>query len=309
MKVAYTFPGQGAQYVGMGKDLYGSSPEARSIFDKAEEILPEVGIKKLSFEGPIEDLTSTKNSQVTILVTSIACLEYLKAKIGSELEIVACAGLSLGELTSLVAAGSISFEDAVKLVRTRGELMEEASINNPGSMASIIGLDIAKLKEVCQKSGAEIANLNCPGQVVISGKKKCVDDAMKLANESGAKKSILLNVSGAFHSSLMKEASEKFRIELEKVEFFKPAINVVANVTGDVESTPEEIRENLVKQLYSPVLWEDCVKKISSMGVSTFFEIGPGKVLKGLIKRIDPGLKVVNIEKSEGIKNLLSGNG
>ncbi|MFH1782921.1 MAG: ACP S-malonyltransferase [Candidatus Omnitrophota bacterium] len=303
--VAYIFPGQGAQYVGMGRELYETSPEAKSIFDKGEEILPEVGIKRLCFEGPIEELTSTSNSQVTILVASIACLEALRSKVRHE-DILSCLGLSLGELTSLVAVESISFEDAVRLVRKRGELMEEASNKNPGTMASIIGLSLDKLKEVCRSTGAQIANLNCPGQVVISGKKEFVEDAMKRSTESGAKKAIPLNVSGPFHSSLMKEAGELFRKELEKVEFKVPKIKIVSNVTGDFESTPEEIKDNLVKQLYSSVLWEDSIKKVVSLGVKDFFEIGPGKVLKGLLRRIDKDLNVINIEKSKDIDTVIS---
>lgn len=303
-RVCYIFPGQGAQYAGMGKDLYENYNEARAIFDNAEEILPGVGIKKLCFEGPIEKLTQTANSQVCILVASIAAHKALSSWLiahSKDLEVVACAGLSLGELTSLVAVGSIEFKDALRLVSRRGELMEEASIKNPGIMASIIGISIEDLKEVCARTGAEIANLNCPGQIVISGYKEKVEECMKLAVGKGAKKAIPLNVSGAFHSSLMKEAAEKFKIELEKTGFFTPRIGIISNVTAEYEKSPEEIKENLVKQLYSPVRWEESVRKMAEKGVETFFEIGPGKVLKGLLRRIDPNLKVHNIEKKEDI--------
>jgi len=311
-KIAYLFPGQGAQYVGMGKDLYEGCPASRNIFDEAEKILPDLNIKKLCFEGPIEELTRTVNSQVAILVTSIAALEALNSRFTlhpSSFTIVAAAGLSLGELTALVAARSIEFQDAVRLVRRRGELMEEASVKNPGAMASIIGLTIQDLNQICSVSGAEIANLNCPGQIVISGTKDSVESCTALATEKGAKKSIALKVNGPFHSSLMKGAAELFKIELEKVKFLTPQIPVISNVTADCQTSPREIKENLVRQLYSPVQWEKSVKKIADdQGVDTFFEIGPGKVLKGLLRRIDPNLKVFNIEKMEDVENLVTRN-
>lgn len=305
-KVAYLFPGQGAQYVGMGKDLYENCPKAKNVFDEAEKILG-IDIKKLCFEGPIEKLTLTSNSQVAILVTSIASLKSLGTKLEKDdlaIEIKAFSGLSLGEWTSLVAGGSIEFQEAVRLVRRRGELMEEASIKNPGTMASIIGLSYEELKKVCNDSGSEIANLNCPGQIVISGTKETVNSSMELAKEKGAKKAILLNVSGAFHSSLMKEAAEFFKKELEDVKFLTPKIGVISNVTADYEKVSDDIKTNLVKQLYSPVRWEESIRRIASEGVDTFFEIGPGKVLKGLLRRIDANLKAHNIEKIEDIKNL-----
>ena len=309
MKVAYLFPGQGAQYVGMGRELYDGCAESRNIFDEAERILPDAGIKRLCFKGPIEELTQTANSQVCILVASIAALRALGSELrtpNSELNVVACAGLSLGELTSLVAAGSIAFPDAVRLVRRRGELMEEASLKNPGSMASIIGLSFKDLEPICKESGAEIANLNCPGQIVISGKKECVDKAMLLATEKGARKAMPLKVSGGFHSSLMKEAAGLFKAELDKVKFSSPQIGVVSNVTAEYEKSPDEIKINLVKQLFSPVRWEESIRRIANQGVDVFYEIGPGKVLKGLLRRIDANLKVHNIEKLEDINTLMT---
>ncbi|MBU1932880.1 MAG: ACP S-malonyltransferase [Candidatus Omnitrophica bacterium] len=306
-KTAYLFPGQGAQYVGMGKDLYDNSPEAKKIFDEADNALPDVGIKRLCFNGPLEALTQTANSQVCILVASIAALEVLltaqRARATNDNVVAAsyAAGLSLGELTALVAAKSIEFKDAVRLVRMRGELMEEASIKNPGGMASIIGLEPQILKDICAETGPEIANLNCPGQIVVSGRKEAVARCMAVAVEKGAKKAIPLKVSGAFHSSLMREAAEKFNSELEKVTFSPPSIKVISNVTADEETLPEDIKVNLVRQLYSPVRWEESVRKMAGYGVEVFFEIGPGKVLKGLLRRIDSNLKVYSIEKTEDL--------
>lgn len=318
-KVCYLFPGQGAQYVGMGRELYDGCAESRDIFDEAEKILPDAGIKRLCFKGPIEELTQTANSQVCILVASIAVLralnssdkrprtkikDFIRGRQATGGKVVACAGLSLGELTSLVAAGSIAFPDAVRLVRRRGELMEEASLKNPGSMASIIGLSFKDLEPICKESGAEIANLNCPGQIVISGKKECVEKAMLLATEKGARKAMPLKVSGGFHSSLMKEAAGLFKAELDKVEFSSPQIGVVSNVTAEYEKSPDEIKINLVRQLFSPVRWEESIRRIASQGVDVFYEIGPGKVLKGLLRRIDSNLKVHNIEKINDINQL-----
>ena len=300
-KVCYIFPGQGSQYVGMGKDLYDNSPEAKNIFDQAEKILPELNLKKLCFEGPIERLTQTAVSQAAILVTSIAALQAMGPRSQAP---GCCAGLSLGEYSALVACGALEFSDAVKLVRRRGELMEQAAKNNPGTMASIIGISAEVLREVCKETKAEIANLNSPGQIVISGKIESVKKAMALAEQKGAKKTILLNVSGPFHSSFMKEAAEEFKKELDKIKFSAPRIPIVSNVTADYEKTPEEIKENLVKQLYSTVRWEESVIKVSQDGCDTFFEIGPGKVLKGLLRRINPNLAVQNIEILEDIKKL-----
>lgn len=308
-KICYIFPGQGSQYVSMGKDLYDNSPEARDIFDQAEKILPGFNLKKLCFEGPIEELTQTANSQVAILVTSIAALRALEAhaRVHSPQSIVySCAGLSLGEYSALVASGALEFSDSVMLVKKRGELMEQASLKNPGAMASILGISVNDLKEVCSQTGSEIANLNCPGQIVISGKIESVQKAMVLAEQKGAKKAILLNVSGPFHSSFMKEAAGEFKKELDKIKFSSPRMPIVSNVTADYEKGAEEIKSNLVKQLYSPVRWFESIIKISQGGCNTFFEIGPGKVLKGLLRRINPELKVYNIETVEDITKSLA---
>jgi [acyl-carrier-protein] S-malonyltransferase len=297
----YIFPGQGSQYVGMGKDLYENSSEAKDAFDQAANVLQDLDLKKLCFEGPIEELTQTANSQVAILVTSIAALRAMGSKFQAS---KCCAGLSLGEYSALVACGALDFLDAVRLVKRRGELMEQAAKNNPGTMASILGIGVQELKEVCGITKAEIANLNSPGQIVISGKKEDVQKAMDMACARGAKKAILLNVSGPFHSSFMKQTASEFKKELDKAKFLSPKTPIVSNVTADYEKNAEEIKENLVKQLYSPVRWEESINKIASEGYSVFFEIGPGKVLKGLLRRINSGLTVYNIETSEDIKKM-----
>jgi [acyl-carrier-protein] S-malonyltransferase len=289
----------------MGKDLYDNSPEAKAVFGQAAKALPDLDFKKLCFEGPIEELTQTANSQVAILTASIAALRALEVAGTAQCAVPAvCAGLSLGEYSALVASGVLEFSDAVKLVRRRGELMEDAAKKNPGTMASILGMAMGDLKEICGETKAEIANLNSPGQIVISGKKEDVEKAMALACAKGAKKAIPLNVSGPFHSSFMKEAALEFKKELDRTKFSEPKVPVVSNVTADHEKGAEEIKENLVRQLYSPVRWEESIIRISKDDCNTFLEIGPGKVLKGLLRRINPELKVYNIETTEDIKNL-----
>jgi len=301
-KIAFLFAGQGAQYVGMGKDLYESFPESKVIFDKSDQVLG-FSLSKLCFQGPQEALTQTKNCQPAILTMSIAALEAFKSAVSSQLSAVSyMAGLSLGEYSALVAAEAISFEDAVYLVRQRGEFMEEAARNKPGRMLSIIGLDLDKVKEVCSKANTEVANINCPGQIVISGGIKEIEEAAKVAQDFGAKRTMVLEVSGAFHSSFMKEASDKLAGELEKIKINAPKIPIVSNVTAKPVTKAEEIRDNLIKQVAFSVLWDDSIKFILSKNVTTFFEFGPGKVLKGLMRRIDEKAEVINIEKKEDIQ-------
>jgi len=291
--VAYIFPGQGAQYVGMGKGLYDNHEIARKTFEYANDILG-FDLIKLCFQGPAEELTKTQNCQVAILVSSIAALR-VHLLTPSDFTPQVALGLSLGEYTALVCAETISFSDAIKLVRLRGQFMEEASKENPGKMASIIGLDIEQAEKVCQKSGAEIANLNCPGQIVVSGSTISVDDALVLAKENGAKRVVVLDVSGAFHSALMAGASHKLKEALKHIEFMPPKIPVVSNVSAYSQDVPETIKENLVDQLSSTTRWEESVRNVAACGIKHFLEIGPGIVLKGLLKRIDPELVCQNI--------------
>ncbi len=307
MKRGFLFAGQGAQCVGMGKDLFQAFPESRDIFERADKVLG-FSLSRLCFEGPMEELTRTRNCQPAILTASIAAFEAFKSAAkqkGADLRLDSgdchAAGLSLGEYSALVAAGAMQFEDAVDLVRLRGTYMEEEAARKPGRMLSIIGLDLAAVREVCAGTGVEIANLNCPGQIVVSGGIKEIEAAKPAAESLGAKRALVLEVSGAFHSSFMLGASEKLAAALGKVRLKTPFMEVISNVTASAESSPEEIKNNLVKQVASSVLWEDSMRKLAQSGVSDFVEFGPGKVLKGLMRRIVPEAKVAVSEKPEDI--------
>ncbi len=295
-KSAFIFPGQGAQYVGMGKDLYEAFPAAKDTYEEANKVLG-FDIRALCFEGPEERLTATKNSQPAILVTSIAALRVFKSTSGKELIPSACAGLSLGEYSALVSASAVSFEDALRLVKLRGQFMEEASAENPGSMAAILGLEPGAVEEISKEGGSEIANLNCPGQVIVSGTSEALNKTMELAKTKGAAKCISLNVSGPFHSSLMDSASEKLKKALESIPFSSPKIPFISNVSADFESDTESVKKNLALQVNHRTLWEASIKRMVREGIAEYYEIGPGKVLKGLLRKIDRNLKVHNIEK------------
>ncbi|MFH1441082.1 MAG: ACP S-malonyltransferase [Candidatus Omnitrophota bacterium] len=300
----YLFAGQGSQYIGMGKDLYESFPESKAIFDKADKVLG-FSLSKLCFEGPQEELTKTKNCQPAILTTTIAVFEAFK-KVHSPQSIVHsyCAGLSLGEYSALVAAGAVSFEDAVYLVSRRGQFMEEEALKKPGKMLSVIGLDLDVVQQLCRDTNTEIANINCPGQIVISGGVKEIEQAKDAAKERKARMAIILDVSGAFHSSFMNGVSLRLAEELNKIKINLPQLTVVSNVTAEPFTSIEQIKQNLVKQASSSVLWEDSMRFIIQKGVKAFYEFGPGKVLKGLMRRIDSNITVTTMEKKEDVISL-----
>ncbi len=306
-KIAFLFPGQGSQAVGMGKQLAEQYEEVAQVFRKADEILG-VPLSKLMFEGPQEELTLTTNTQPALLTTSVAILTALK-QTGITPDYVA--GHSLGEYSALVAAGAFSFEDGVYAVRKRGEYMEEAVPNGEGAMAAILGMDPALLRDVTEeitKQGhpVQIANMNSRAQIVISGTKTGVELASQKAKENGAKRAVPLRVSGPFHSSLMKPAAEKFRAVLDGIEMHDAGIPVVANVTADVITSKEEIKEKLVEQLYSPVLWYPSIERMVELGVDTVIEIGPGKVLAGLMKSIAPSVQTYAIYDEETLQSTIS---
>ena len=295
MKTAYIFSGQGAQAVGMGKDLYETSPAAKAVYDKADEILGW-SVSDVCFNGPAEKLTETKYCQVAIYTTSMACLAYYREKNGGDPdEVIGCAGLSLGEYSALAAAGFFTFEDGLKLLEQRALFMDEACRATNGGMASVLGGDPAVISEVCTACGIDVANLNCPGQIVISGEKDGVAQACAMLKEKGVKRAIPLNVAGAFHSRLMAPAGEKLKKPLAETPVNVPAIPVAQNFTGSFVSDPETIKENLAGQVAGSVRWEECVRAMIAAGAEQFVEFGPGNVLTGLVKRTDAAKQLVNI--------------
>ena len=303
-KVAYVFPGQGSQSTGMGLDLYSSYPAAKEVFDEADASLG-FSLSRLCFEGPDEELTKTHNVQPAILVISIACLRALQAARGGSLPSPAfVAGHSLGEYTALVAAGALGLAEAVLLVRERGRLMYEAGLRNPGSMLAVIGLDEETVKDICLQSGTEISNINCPGQIVISGAVQALAEANKLAKTRGARALIPLKVSGAFHSALMEPVIAEFSKIVSNVRFRPPSVPVISNVNARPLTDVDSIKEELVKQLRNCIQWQGSVEYMMRSGVTTFYEIGPGRVLTGLIRRINSELQVFNISGIEDIAQL-----
>ncbi|MFC1675139.1 ACP S-malonyltransferase [Candidatus Omnitrophota bacterium] len=301
MMVAYLFAGQGSQYVGMGKDLYESYPESKAVFDKANEVLG-FDLRKLCFEGPKERLKLTTISQPAIFAVTLAAFEAFKSKSCAQAKFLA--GLSLGEYSALAVAGCFSYEDGLRLVRKRAEVMDDAARRNPGKMAAVIDLTQEKVRDICLQAGSEVANLNAPGQVVISGRRDAVERAVSLCSQAGAKRVVELEVSGGFHSSLMFEASEELRLVLENTPMQDASLPVISNYTGEAQFKVAAIRENLIRQMYSPVKWEASMRFIKSQGVNEFIEFGPGKVLKGLMRRIDKEARVSNISTKEDLFSL-----
>jgi len=315
MKTAFLFPGQGAQVAGMGKDVADAFPQAAHIFAKANDIAG-FDLSRICFEGPAEKLNTTTMSQPAIFAISAALLQVLRTNSRAKMAVVqpdVTAGLSLGEYTALYAAGVISFEDALTLVQKRGQAMQAAADATNGSMVSIIGLDEEKVSQLCAEAGEneilDAVNFNCPGQIVLSGSKSACKRAEQLAETYGAIKAVPLEVAGAFHTEMMSSAADALAESLQKTNIADPSdIKIIANINARYYQTGEDIKKGLVNQLTNPILWQKCMEQLLADGVEEFYEIGPGRVLTGLMKRINRKIKVVNISNLQAIQELLGKN-
>lgn len=305
-RIACMFPGQGSQVVGMGQELYEQYPEIQALYEQANEVL-EKDIQKLMFEGPQEELTETENAQPALLLSSVAVYTLLQKENITPTMVV---GHSLGEYSALVAAGALNVEEALPLVQTRGRLMEKAYPKGQGTMAAVLGMkeeEIAEvIKNVDESEVVDIANLNCPGQIVISGSKAGVDEAAELLKEAGARRVIPLNVSGPFHSRLMKEANEAFQKHLDETSIQDAVIPVYANVTAEPVQNKDEIKDLLIKQLYSPVRFEQSIRNMMEEGIDAFVEVGTGNVLCGLVRKINRKTKTFAIQDQKSLEEFLA---
>ena len=309
MKTAFIFPGQGAQYVGMGRDVAEAYPEAARIFGRANEIVG-YDLQAVCFDGPEEKLNSTAVSQPAIFTMSAAILEVMKSHpVTIDMMPGAMAGLSMGEYTALYAAGLVSFEDGLKLVQRRGEAMQAAAEMSEGGMLCLIGLERDQVQKLCREAGeGELlvgVNFNCPGQIVISGTKRAVARAEAMAAKYGAMKAVPLAVAGAFHTELMRSATEELARALDEAEIGEPQdVKIIANINGEYYKNAAGIVDGLTEQWTHPILWQKCMEMLISDGVEVFYEIGPGKVLTGLMRRINRKQKIVNVSNLSSLKEL-----
>lgn len=303
MKIACVFPGQGSQSVGMGRDLYDNFKSAREVFDQADEVVGS-SLSRLCFEGPEDELRQTINAQPAILTVSYACLAAAREANPGFTPPDFVAGHSLGEYTALIAAGVVDFATAVYLARERGRLMHETGTVRPGSMAAVMGLDEVSLSEVCRQAGAHVVNINCPGQLVISGDRDNVTRAMELAKDKGASRVIPLPVSAAFHSPLMQPAVDGMTGIISSLTFGEPVVPIIANTSARPLTTAESVKAELLAQICSCVQWQSSIEYMVNQGVTVFYEMGPGRVLSGLIKRINREVTTLNIGDAGAAKSI-----
>jgi [acyl-carrier-protein] S-malonyltransferase len=303
VKTALLFAGQGAQVVGMGKDLAQTFEVCRNLFARANDVLG-YDLTKICFDGPEPELTKTEHAQPGIYLVSFACLLALRSRFPT-LDYSATAGLSLGEFTAHAAADTIPFDDGLRLVRRRGLFMQEACDATSGGMAAIIGADESHVREVCREADVDLANLNAPGQIIISGGKEKIAKAIEVAKSKGIKKAIPLNVAGAYHSRLMASAQAKLAKELEGVTFHPPKVPVVSNVIARPIQSPGEIRHSLMQQVTSSVRWEESMRWLIAQGFTRFIELGPGNVLSGLMKRIDRNVTMLNVADGPSLESTI----
>jgi [acyl-carrier-protein] S-malonyltransferase len=306
--VALLFPGQGSQVPGMGRDLADAYPEARRTFEEADDLLG-FALSRLAWDGPAEELTATSNAQPAILAHSVAAFRVVEARLGS---VALAAGHSLGEFSAWIAAGTLTFADGVRTVRRRGELMQQSGAERPGTMAAVLGLDDAAVEQVCREASAAggdcvPANYNSPGQLVISGDVPAVERAIELAKAAGAKRAMRLNVSGAFHSPLMAVAREGLEAQLASATLSRPRFPVVSNVTAEPVRDEGAARRLLVDQLTSPVRWTASMQAMVAAGATQFFEVGPGSVLSGLLRRVDRSVSAQTVGTAAEVAALLGG--
>ena len=304
-EVAYLFPGQGSQAVGMGQELYDNSESARSVFHEVDMALRRP-LTKVLFEGPEDMLKETMNAQPAIMAVSLACIKAMEERLGTKAmpQPILMAGHSLGEYTALVAAGVMDIAQTARLVQKRGELMQEACVRNPGTMAAVLGLDEMTTEEIARATGTYVSNINTAEQIVISGERMAIARALDMAMARGAKKAIPLRVAGAFHSGLMEPAQAGLVDAIDRIEFNDPVVPIIANCTGRPLTRAEDIKRELITQVCSCVQWKRSIDYMVGNGVTNFIEIGPGKALSGMVKRINRDAKIANVGDINSILNL-----